>query len=183
MIVYPPPYFVHYGKSQGVRPVKYARPPYGTTQAVATVTVVAKAAFQAEPDSETLTINDGIGSGDVVFEFDVNGDGVGGGNVQVDISADTTAEDVRDTLLAAMLTVFPATAAIQPVASPTDTDEIILNHLSPGESGNAGTVAEDVDAAGFLTSNFSGGLDGNWNAVRIGPWLGLMPSTTPAPQV
>ena len=62
----------------------------GATVAVGTITAVAKASLA---DTETFTLDDGTNP-TKVFEFDLPPDGVGGANVQVDVSADVTDIDV-----------------------------------------------------------------------------------------
>lgn len=168
--VYPPPYALPYGAGRAHRPNRPYRAPYGTVQALATIAGTAAANLD---DGDTVTVNDGIGSGDIVFEFDTVPDGVAGGNVAVDISAAVGGDDVIAALLAAMQSVFPASAAIVAEAGSAPTN-LVLRHLSPGASGNNGTVvSSDVD---LVVSNFSGGIDGEWLPVRIGPWHGLLPA-------
>lgn len=52
-------------------------------------------------DGQTFALIDATGQ-TITFEFDTVPDGVGGGNTVVDISADTTADDVRDRIISAV---------------------------------------------------------------------------------
>jgi len=107
-------------------------------------TVVAKANIV---DGETIVITNGHPAGveNYTLEFDVAGDGVAGGNTQVDISADTTAEQVRDRLKTAIdgLTLTGATVAN------VSTDGISITPAA----GNKVGVDESVADAGFIASS------------------------------
>ncbi|MGD9728059.1 MAG: hypothetical protein AB7L09_00145 [Nitrospira sp.] len=52
-------------------------------------------------DGQTFTLTDATGQS-ITFEFDTVPNGVGGGNTAVDISADTTADNVRDSIISAI---------------------------------------------------------------------------------
>lgn len=112
------------------------------------ITCVAKASLI---DTETLVIGDGINA-PVTFEFDVAGDGVTAGNIQVDVSGDTTAADVAATLA-------PLITANVPALTVTDNMDgtITLTSKLQGTVGNV-TITETVADAGFLVSGMSGGV-------------------------
>lgn len=119
----------------------------GEGAATATITCVAKASLA---DTDYITIPDGINA-PVLYEFDTAGDGVTGGRVQVDVSADTTAAQVAARLRTAIL-------ANQPTLDVTDNADgtLTLTHKWPGAGGNV-TITENVANAGFLVSGFTGG--------------------------
>jgi len=104
-------------------------------------------------DAETFVLNDGSNPA-VTFEFEKTG-GVGGGNVAVDISSATDAEDVRDIIVSAVngapllaITATPGTA----------TNMVILQNDAVGSQGNQ-TIINGVADAGFITTGMTGGLD------------------------
>ena len=115
-------------------------------------------------DAETFTLDDGVNS--VVFEFDKTPNGVGPGNILVDISGDTTADDVRDTIVAAIngvglgLTISAADGG----AATVD-----LVHDLGGLVGNT-TSSETVANAGFILTNMAGGLDDGAFTNVLAPW-------------
>lgn len=113
-----------------------------------TITVPAKASFD---DNDNFTIDDDINT-PVVFEFDFAGDGVTGGRTQVDISGDTTAEDVRDTLLAAITAEIVA-ETLDVTAVALDTDKIVVTMTTPV----TGAITEDVTDAGFTATELAAG--------------------------
>ncbi len=65
---------------------------------IGTVDAVAKAALAT---ADTFFLDDGLG-GTATLELDKDGDGVVGGNVVVDVSGDTTKEDVAKTMIMAI---------------------------------------------------------------------------------
>lgn len=101
-------------------------------------------------DGETFTLNDGVNAA-VVFEFNKTG-GVTGANVEVDISAATTANEVRDIMITA---INGATIAIG--ASNGGAGKIALLNDSVGTAGNQ-TITDTVANAGFIVVGMSGGL-------------------------
>lgn len=112
-------------------------------------------------DGEIFTLDDGTNT-PTVFEFDTVPDGVTGGNVVVDVSGDTTVEDVRDTIIAAIngvgvtltLTALPASS------STTDRrDMVLLQNDVAGASGNT-TSSETVVDTTFHLSDMTGGGSG-----------------------
>ncbi len=119
-------------------------------QATGQVTCVTKA---AATDGHIITIGDGLHSARV-FEIDKAGDGVTGGRIAVNISADTTAADVAVTLLAAFAAAkvagfFDITATLN--ADPTKID--LVRDLG----GTGGNVAITTNSA-FTVSGMSGGV-------------------------
>lgn len=103
-------------------------------------------------EAETFTIDDGINT-PVTFEFDKPPDGVGGGNVAVDISTAVTADDVRDAIIAAITGVGSA-LAIDAVSGGSAL--VNLTHRSSGLVGNV-AITEGVVDAGFIVTGMSGG--------------------------
>lgn len=126
--------------------------------ATGTITCVAKASLV---DAETVTISDGTHV--KIFEFDVNGTGVGVGHVEVNVSAATSAADVAAILHAAI-------NAITTGFTVTSTDNLdgtlSLKNDANGVLGNV-TITETVVNAGFLVSGMSGGVDENFGLVQV----------------
>ena len=115
--------------------------------AIGTITTVAKANLV---DGETFTLNEGVAS--YVFEIDVAGDGVTGGRTAVDVSLDTTADQVRDRIVTAInSTAILITAASGGAAT------VSLTNDRFGSVGNA-TSAETVADAGFVLTDMAGGV-------------------------
>lgn len=111
--------------------------------ATGSITCVAKASLI---DGETVTI------GSTVYEFDVDGLGVTGGNKPVDVSGATTAIEVA-AILAASVYLADATTV--------DNLDGTISLTAPG-TGAAGnvTITDTVANVGFLVSGFTGGADG-----------------------
>jgi hypothetical protein len=114
--------------------------------ATGSITCPAKASFV---DGETLTISDGTTA--YVFEFDVAGDGVGAGNVQVNISTDTSANAVA----ARLITAINGTA-IGITASTGGGAIVTLTHDTATDAGNV-AILSTVTTALFIYSGMSGG--------------------------
>ena len=72
-----------------------------TAIASGSITTVAVASLV---DAETFTLDDGVHPA-TVFEFDKASDGVTSGRVNVDVSTDVSADDVRDRIISAINTV------------------------------------------------------------------------------
>ena len=126
--------------------------------ATGSITTVAVASLV---DGETVTIGDGVTS--EVFEFDVAGDGVAGGNISVDVSTLVTANDVRDALITAINgTGLEITASNGGAA---------LVNLVADNYGTGPNVAitETVVNAGFVVSGMAGGAAAG-SAVRLEAW-------------
>lgn len=103
-------------------------------------------------DTETFTLDDGTNPA-LVFEFDKGG-GITG-DVQVDIAAAVTAEDVRDVIVSAVNGVG---GTLDITAAPGAYDNTLtLTNDNVGASGNE-TITETVADAGFIVSGMSGGV-------------------------
>ncbi len=103
-------------------------------------------------DTETFTINDGLGTS-VTFEFEKTG---GTTDVIVDISGAASAADVKTAIIAAIT----GQAGLQ--VSPSDGGGAIvtLTHDRLSSLGNQ-TVTDTVVDAGFVVSGLSGGVAGD----------------------
>ena len=112
-------------------------------------------------DGQTVVLTDPGGVAHT-FEFDQTGTNTpGAGNVEVDISGDTTDVQVAITLAS----VIDAQAEFNaPVPS---TAVVAVSQADPGLLGNV-TITETVVDAGFLVSGFSGGTDASAAAGVIG---------------
>lgn len=120
------------------------------TAATGSITTVAQANLL---DGETVVISDGTTS--VTFEFKVTATyAVPSPNVAVDVSADTTADDVRDTLIGAINGVdnFDITAADGGAATVDLTND--NPNLAPADANTA--ITETVADGGFAVSGMSG---------------------------
>lgn len=127
-------------------------------RATGTITVVAVASLA---DGDYFTIIDSKGR-TWVFEYDVTGDGVTAGRVQVNVSTDTTATHVRDRTITAINAATAVeggvTEAIDITAAIGGSAVINLRAKSPGTVGNR-TITENVANAGFTVSGMSGAID------------------------
>ena len=103
-------------------------------------------------DTETFTLDDGTNPA-LDFEFDKGG-GITG-DVQVNIAGDTTAEDVRDTIVAAINGVGGTLAITAAPGAYSNT--LTLTNDSVGAAGNV-TITDTVADAGFVVSGMSGGV-------------------------
>lgn len=122
--------------------------PIAGAVATGTIVCVAKASLV---DTEIVTIGDGI-SPAKVYEFDVAGDGVTAGRVQVNVSTDTTATQVADRLKTAI-------EANQPLLSVVNTTgSLALTHKIAGTFANI-TITEGVANGSFTVSGMSGGVN------------------------
>lgn len=120
------------------------------TNATSDITTVAVASLV---DGDFFTVSDGVNTS--VYEFVVTAThGVTSGRVAVDVSGDTDANEVRDTLLAAINadTTNDISAADGGAATVTMTNN---NQNQLIASQNA-TNSENVANAGFLVPNFAG---------------------------
>lgn len=133
----------------------------GGATATGLITTVAKANLI---DGETVVLISATGT-TITFHFDVSGTYVPGGgydatNIRVNVSGDTTADDVATTLAAAInATVFTAPAPAANVVTVTQT--------APGTDGNT-TMVDTVANAGFLATGFSGGGAASVSDIRTG---------------
>ena len=114
------------------------------------ITTVAKANLV---DGETFTLIDPAAT--YVFEFDVNGTGVTAGRVQVNVSTDTTAADVRDRIITAI-----NASGIQIRGFEAGAATVGLISTVPGTGSNT-TSAETVVDAGFAITDMAGGINGH----------------------
>jgi len=99
-------------------------------------------------DTETFTLDDGVNAAQE-FEFDVDGGGISGGGVQVDVSGDTSAIDVATRMVSAINGVGAGLALTASNAGGTSATVTIVND-TPGTHGNVTTWAETVADAGFV---------------------------------
>ncbi len=132
------------------------------TPATGTITTIAQTNFV---DGEIFTLDDGINT-PTVFEFDVAPDGVTPGNILVDISGDTTADDVRDTIIAAINGVG---AALEISAADGGAATVDLTQSIGGTAGNT-TSSETVVSAGFILTDMTGGLDDGAFSGPLAKW-------------
>lgn len=133
------------------------------TPATGSITTVAVASLV---DGETFTLDDGVNT-PVVFEFDVTPDGVTPGNVVVDVSGDTTANDVRDTIISVINAVDRSTFTI--LASDGGAATVDLVNQTGGTVGNT-TSAETVVDGTFAVTNMAGGADDGAFSGPLAPW-------------
>lgn len=111
---------------------------------------------------DTFELDDGENPA-VTFEYDVAGDGVSGGNVAIDVSGDTTADDVRDTTIAAI----NAASNLDITAADGGPETVLLHNDSAGTQGNV-SIVENVDDAGFAVDGMSGGVDEDYRQYGSG---------------
>ncbi|HQN09873.1 MAG TPA: phage tail tube protein [Thermoanaerobaculia bacterium] len=121
----------------------------GATKATGTIVCVPKADLI---DGETVTLDDGTNV-PTVFEFDVNGTGVSGGNVQVDVSSATTAIDVAAILHAAINGVG---AGLAITSTNPGTGTLNLQNDAEGSDGNV-AITDTVADTDFTHTGMSGG--------------------------
>jgi hypothetical protein len=120
--------------------------------ATGSITCVAKANLI---DGETVTIGDGTQAA-TVFEFDVAGNGVGGTNVQVNVSTDTTAIQVAARLHTAINGVV---AGLLVVSTAVGDGTLTLANEGHGEAGNV-TITDTVFDPNFAHTGMAGGDEG-----------------------
>lgn len=133
------------------------------TAASGSIQYVAQANFV---DGETFVLDDGE-TPPITFHIDQTGTYTPGGgydatNIQVDISGDTTADDVAATALTAIngvaslkITAGAATAGLQPLTA----DEV------GAQANNA--ILETVADAGFIVTGLSNGVDATDDSFRV----------------
>jgi hypothetical protein len=165
----PPNYFAARGAS-GMVPGNAAVGvvPWPGVKASALITCVAKDSL-ADTEFLRLTSVDPATSlqQQRVYEFDLPPDGITG-DVVVDVSGDTTAEDVRDTLLAA---IQGDAANINLTAVAVGTTQIRVTQNFAGEAGEQ-TIVETVANTGFLVNGSATGTDsfvGGLNPTPLAP--------------
>ena len=116
--------------------------------ATGSITTVAKSSLV---DGETFTISDGVRS--VTFEFDDNGS-VGAGNVAIDLVPLTSADDVRDAIIAKINDQLDSKLKV--TASSGGAALVSLESDIGGARGNV-AIAETVADAGFIVTGMAGG--------------------------
>jgi hypothetical protein len=114
-----------------------------------TITCTTKANYANTPDSDYMTIGDGIVP-PVRYEFDVAGDGDADG-VVVNISGATTAADVAAILRTAILANQPSLGVVDNADG-----TLTVTHQWPGAGGNV-TMTENVTNGGHTVSGLTGG--------------------------
>lgn len=100
----------------------------------------------AYTDGQTFDLDDGVNPA-TTFEFDVAGNGVGGGNVAINISGDTDPDEVRDTIIAAINGVAGSLAV---TASPGGAAEVKLLNDSTGVAGNVAITTTGSPPGTFI---------------------------------
>jgi len=113
-------------------------------------------------DGETFTIDDGINPA-TVFEFDVVGDGVSGGNVAVDVSAIITADEVKDEVISVINSLG---SSFLITATNGGSANVVLTNNVGGDQGNT-TSSDTVTHVSFVVSNMAGGDNADF---RIEAW-------------
>ena len=121
------------------------------TYASGTLTVVAKASLV---QGETVDLDDGYGL--LTFEIDVAGTGVSSGNVQVNVSADTTSTNVGATFEAAINAATHEDGRAFAITATNTAGSVALVHDETGEIGNQ-TCSESVAVATFAVTDMTGG--------------------------
>lgn len=129
----------------------------GTTTGTAATGSITTVALVSLVDGDYFTINDGTTS--KRFVFNVSGDyGVASPQIEVDVSAIATADEVRDAIIAAVNAVsnFNVLAASGGAATVdlTNTDF----NLTTAAGRNAATITENVANAGFTVVSWAGAV-------------------------
>lgn len=104
-------------------------------------------------DGESFTLDDGWNP-PAVFEFELSSNGVSPGSIPVDSTGDTTAFEVRDTIIDAI----NASGIVAITASIGDSTGVALINDQVGDSGNQ-PIIETVADPGFVTEGMNGGVD------------------------
>jgi hypothetical protein len=132
-----------------------------STRATGSITTIAKALIN---DNEVFTLDDGL-SPVLTFEFNVTGTAtIPAASVEVDISADVTADDVRDTIIT---TINNLKSLITIQASNDGAATVTLENVVPGLSSN--TTQSTTVGGAFAITNMTGALqasgDGTMAAI------------------
>jgi hypothetical protein len=132
-----------------------------STRATGSITTIAKALIN---DNENFILDDGI-SPALTFEFNVSGTAtIPAASVEVDISADVTADDVRDTIIT---TINNLKSLITIQASNGGASTVTLENVVPGLSSN--TTQSTTVGGAFAITNMTGALqasgDGTMAAI------------------
>jgi hypothetical protein len=133
------------------------------TAATGTIQTVAKANLI---EGERVTIPD-IVFGTINYWFDVSGTYIPGGgynanNVEVDVSGDTTAQDVAVTLAAAI----NGSSGVVDAGTPT-AGLFTVTHQARSAVGNGGTITHTVADGGFSVSGFGSGADAGLTNIPL----------------
>lgn len=119
-------------------------------------------------DGETFTLDDGSNPA-ITFEFDVAGDGVGGGNEAIDISALTTEDEVRDKIIE----VINATASFDITAAILTDGQVRLYGLDATGYASNTSSSDTVADSDFVVTDMTGGIaDGFEILTQSGDTLG-----------
>jgi hypothetical protein len=119
--------------------------------ATGSITTVAVASLV---DAEYFTLTDGRGTVKV-FEFDKTGNGVTAGRVSVDVSALTTADQVRDAIVTAVNAQATGASPFGITAAANGSATVALTATVFGTAGNV-TATENVANGTFAISGMSG---------------------------
>lgn len=120
-------------------------------------------------DGQTFTLTDATGQS-ITFEFDTVPNGVGGGNTAVDISADTTADQVRDSIISAINGVA---GTLLITAGNGGAATVSLTQDNGGTSGNTA-----IGTTGGPPGTFTAFTGGTGDLVILG--TGELPTQTTA---
>ncbi len=134
--------------------------------AVGSITTATQASYA---DGQTFTLTDATGQS-ITFEFDTVPDGVGGGNTAVDISADVTADNVRDRIISAVNGVG---AGLRITASIGGAGLVTLTQDDGGTRGNT-----SIGTTGGPPGTFTAFTGGTGDLVILG--TGELPAQTTA---
>ncbi len=124
--------------------------------ATAIITVVATADLVA---GESFTITDASLASET-FYYDISGSDVGFGTA-IDISADTTAEEVAITTAAAI-----SSSSNIAVTASSSADALALTQDQAGASGNT-QITNTVTSTGFMATNFTNGRDATATEIMV----------------
>lgn len=113
-------------------------------------------------DGETFTIDDGLNPA-TVFEFDVTGDGVSVGNVAVDVSGVTSADEVKDVIIGVINSLG---SSFRIVATNGGAATVVLTNEVGGDQGNT-TSSDTVLSGTFIITDMTGGANADF---RIEAW-------------
>lgn len=121
----------------------------GTVAATGSITTIVQANIS---DGETFTLNDGINAA-ITFEFDQSGTNTPApGNVEIDISGDTSADDVASSIE----TAINGVAGILLITASASTNTVSLTNDNGGAQGNQ-VITETVSDTGFIVAGMAGG--------------------------
>lgn len=114
-------------------------------------------------DGETFVLDDGVNAA-VTFEFDGDSSVVESATLrQVDISAITTADQVRDAIITAVINA----PTLDTTAVNSGSALVSLSNDSAGVIGNV-AITETVTNAGFVVTGMSGGVSESFNQYGSG---------------